>query len=186
MRHPSYEEAIAEFVDDIVGGLAKADDFLSRFEFHFTERTGPLRVLHEGKSIDVKMSSMSATSSTSFEAVRNCDVQAITTSLYELAQARIGAISRSAFSAFDTVTESTGMTFDARGRPFSHDLLLEMLERIEVSFEGDGAPNLALVVPPGALNNLPEPTIEQRERFDQIMSEKRRAYDASKRHRRLS
>lgn len=62
------------------------------------------------------------------------------------------------------------------------DMVLDMLETMEVSFNEDGKCDLVLLAPGG--NNLTF-SVEQQARFDQILGEKKRVHDATKRSRRL-
>lgn len=182
MRHPDYEDAYWGFVSEVLNGFDREDDLLSRFRFEITQRSGPIRTLQHGVTVDIEMTEMSADWALSFEDMRNCNVDAITASMFDLAQQRIEAITYNILQALHTVTEATGQVFDARGAPISIDMVLDMLETMEVSFNEDGKCDLVFLAPEG--NNLTF-SAEQQARFDQIIGEKKRVHDATKRSRRL-
>lgn len=86
--------------------------------------------------------------------------------------------------------EAAGTSIDARGRKFSHDMLLDMIETTEIQFDEDGRPEegRAWVFSPDvarAVSALPPPTPDQARRHKRIMEEKRTAWIAKQRHRRL-
>jgi len=94
------------------------------------------------------------------------------------------------FELVGRLSDAAGNSIDAKGRPVSHELLLEMLEKMDIEFEDDGKPNMpTLVVNPemaDALRKLPPPTAEQEKKHRDLMERKRQEYNDRKRHRKLS
>jgi Ni,Fe-hydrogenase maturation factor len=86
------------------------------------------------------------------------------------------------------VTDATGNVVDAGGRPLSHQVILEMFEKIELTFDDEGRPQQSLWVHPDTakrLAELPPMTPEQQRAWDELMERKREEWRARKRHRRL-
>ncbi len=81
-------------------------------------------------------------------------------------------------------------TVSADGQPLSHDILLDAIEGVEISFEDDGTARMpTLVMHPNMaekLAALPPATPEQERRFQDIMQRKQEAFFAGRRSRRLS
>ena len=75
----------------------------------------------------------------------------------------------------------------AAGRPLTFDLVLDMLEQTEISFNEDGSPNFSVVLhPTQAEKLLASPvTPEQKRRQAEILARKKAEQDAQKRTRRL-
>ena len=71
------------------------------------------------------------------------------------------------------ISEAAGTSFNAQGRPLSHDRLLDMFDRTEIGFDESG--NLRMPTLVGGpdifqdLQKLPLPTPEQIQRFAKIM-----------------
>jgi hypothetical protein len=87
------------------------------------------------------------------------------------------------------VTDATGNSISAAGQSLSHDLILDAIERVEIDFDDEGNPRMpSLMAHPQTLVPLAriQPTDEQERRYEQIMTAKKAAHDAKKRHRRLS
>jgi hypothetical protein len=71
----------------------------------------------------------------------------------------------------------------------AYDSIIEVLERIDFSFDENGSPNLSFIVAPEAIQSirtLGKPTPEQQKRFDEIIARRKEEWDARRRNRRLS
>ncbi len=98
------------------------------------------------------------------------------------------------------VTDFTGNVVDAKGKGFSKDVLLDLLDKIYIDFDAQGVPQLAkmLLVNDATKLGTAEtdlPTVIERfsleddsfkKRYEEIMSKKREAYYAEKGCRGLS
>jgi hypothetical protein len=90
------------------------------------------------------------------------------------------------FAFMHKVTEDAGQVIDARGRPLTHDLVLDMFEKLQIDFDEDGQPQMpTIVVPPKVYEKLGEPTPEQMKRRDEIIERKRSEFLARRRVRKL-
>ena len=94
------------------------------------------------------------------------------------------------FEYVGQLSDAAGTSIDAKGQPPSHELFLQMLERIDIEFDQDGKPIMpTLVVNPEmaeALRKLPPLTLEREKKQQDLMVRKRQEYNDRRRHRRLS
>jgi hypothetical protein len=86
------------------------------------------------------------------------------------------------------ITDATGNTIDAGGRPLSWDVIIDGLEQKEIAFDKDGRMNETLVMNPktAALLASIEMTPAQTARLERVLQKKRDQWDAKQRTRRLS
>lgn len=96
------------------------------------------------------------------------------------------------FSKMKEITEKTGNVVDGKGKPFSFELCLEALEKIQIDFNEDGTPSpMTLVVSPQLMVKIKEkmPEWEQnpeyRKRHDELMARKRKEWDDRESNRKL-
>jgi len=94
------------------------------------------------------------------------------------------------FERIGELTSAAGNTVDARGQPLTFELLLQGFERAQMDFDEEGNPILPkLVLGPelyAAFQKLPPPTQEQQKLWDEMIERKRREFNDSRRHRKLS
>lgn len=102
---------------------------------------------------------------------------------------RIGKLQRLMYEEIKGATELTGNIVDARGSKFNPEILLQMLEKIEISFDDNGEPILPqLHVAPETFKQIKnlEYTQEYEKKRQEIIERKRRLWYAKKRFRKLS
>jgi hypothetical protein len=96
---------------------------------------------------------------------------------------------RQLFEQMNNVLRETGQLVDARRQPFSVDLVLDMLEKVQIDFDSDGKPKLPqLVVGPQLFERiqaLGPPTDSQKRRWEEIIAKKKQDFDARRRVRKL-
>ncbi len=93
------------------------------------------------------------------------------------------------FQSIAEMTAAADMAIDAAGKPFSADLYLQALEKIDIGFDDDGHPILPSLHVGPALRDVAERAMEEvRENpaFAAILNRKREEFLAKKRTRRLS
>jgi len=100
------------------------------------------------------------------------------------------------------VSDAFGNRVDTDGRPMSHDVLLDFIERVPIEFDESGAPDLAsyMIVQQQVqdgetvvrtlgltelMQSLPPMTETQKDRFADLIERKRQENSARRRHRRL-
>ena len=88
------------------------------------------------------------------------------------------------------MSEAAGQTVDAGGKPISHELMLEILEKIDIDFDDEDKPIMPSIVGPPkmgeAISKLPPQTEEQKAAWDAMLERKRQAFHARRRTRRIS
>lgn len=182
-----YRAAYRSLTQAVLEGFFRVDPLFSRLQAETTEHRGPMRVAGREGPIVQEMTRWEVIGTLSREAVENTDVDAIACGFYEMATQHRDHFAKHFFERMTMVVEQGGTTFDAGGRPFTFELMLEMLEAMPVTFDDDGKANLTLLVAPETSQAAAKspPTAEQQARFDAILAKKKEAYDASRRTRRL-
>lgn len=66
----------------------------------------------------------------------------------DLAEATARQVSQLGFRKLDEVTRKTGMVSDAQGKPLDQEMYLQMLERVQMTFDDSGRPTSTLVMHP--------------------------------------
>lgn len=95
------------------------------------------------------------------------------------------------FGVINQATEESGNVVDGRGRPFSHELILEVLEKMQIDFDEDGNPEMpTMVVSPTLRPRVQQLIAEQDDpkiaaQFDAIIARKREEFRAREADRRL-
>jgi hypothetical protein len=88
------------------------------------------------------------------------------------------------FRTIDEVTQNTGNRIDAQNKPFSAELFLETLEKIEIDFNEDGSPRFpTIVVAPSQRARVEELLREARnpflsKKFDAVIAKKKEEWRA--------
>jgi hypothetical protein len=86
------------------------------------------------------------------------------------------------FQTLDQVTGEVGNSVDAGGRPWTPELLLELMEKIDMSFDDNGKPEITIVMHPDLFQSIQEryPTFDEspefKKRYDDIVRRKREAW----------
>lgn len=99
-----------------------------------------------------------------------------------------GELKKHFFERMNEILSDAGQTWDAGGRPFTPELLLEFFEKIEIDFDSDGSPNLpTLIVPPDLGRTITKWNIsdDQQRRFEQIIEQQRLVWRDRESDRRL-
>lgn len=115
--------------------------------------------------------------------------ESLAASLDEASEAGLRNTMPKLFEYVERVCEASGNTINANGQPLSYDLIIQMLDTMNMSFDEDGNSNAMLIVHPTMaekIGNLPPPTEEQSEAWAKMIERKRREYNESRRVRRLS
>jgi hypothetical protein len=77
------------------------------------------------------------------DSVRSLDDQ-----MHALATEMASHLERTLFETLDRVTKEVGNQFDAKGRPFTAELLLDSLAMVDIEFDFFGVPQLPTLVGP--------------------------------------
>jgi len=124
-----------------------------------------------------------------YDEIINFDLESFCNELYKMVIDRIGQLQRMMYDEISSATELTGNKVDVQGSKFDPELLLQMLEKIEISFDENGDPILPqLHVAPDTFKKIKklDYTPEQEKRHLEIIEKKKKLWYAKKRYRKLS
>jgi hypothetical protein len=185
---PAYDIALHSFISLVVDGMISLDPILGQISFQTTGHAGPIRNVPGPNPVDHDLTLFQGEFAIHADVIRGTDVEGFVTVIVELATQYEKAMASTFLQTISDVTEAVGNAMSAEGRSLSWDLILDMLERIEISFDDEGQPSTFQVVmsPTTAkLLHAIEKTPVQAERFQEIMERKKEEWDAQQRARRL-
>jgi hypothetical protein len=189
---PEYECAQFKFFHAAVGRLMKAKDSLYASipeappweATPTTQNTMPTGEIVENKPLMIESRIV-----INWDDVRSCNLDALAEQADAMADERLSIVMPHFFKVFERTCDAAGTGTDARGKPFSFELYLAGLEKIELQFDRDGQPILpTLVVHPTMakqMESLPPPTEEQQRAYNDLIERKRREFNARRRYRKL-
>lgn len=182
---PEYQRAFLKFTREAIQGLSSAKDpLLGRMRKRPPERSYvgrnsmPQGQVHEGALMPVR----SEFSLTASEILRG-DPNVLGGKLEEMAEGYVASLMPQVFGAIGAASEAAGTNVRAGGQPFSADLFIEMLEKMQVEFDDTGQIQLQLVIGPDT--TIPIPSAEDQRRIDEVIERKRKEFLAKRRSRQL-
>ena len=144
----------------------------------------------EEKKLEIPLGMMSAEVSITVDDVYNFDLEKICIDIYEYAESFLKDMTKTMLSTLSQVTDFTGNVVDGKGKGVSHEMLLEMLEKIHIDFDQEGNPLFpSIVIHPDMAKNFEKLKSDEdfyKPRYDEIINRKREAYYAEKGSRGLS
>jgi hypothetical protein len=185
---PEYAKPFKEFyLTTCRSLLAAKDELLSKIPIETTERTGPIRTPVEGNPIDFKPIAVTSKFKISTEAIVNCDVEQFLFSTDEAVDSERASLMPQFFQFVSDICEASGQVVDAQGQPFSWDFIIDLIDKVEMTFDENGRLLQTIVVSPDMLKIIEAnpPTIEQQQLLDQLIDRKRDEFLAKKRSRRI-
>ncbi|MGB2755502.1 MAG: hypothetical protein WBD75_02810 [Phycisphaerae bacterium] len=190
LTFPEYDRSWNAFVDAAVDALMKAKDpVLRQVSVSSTQRAGPVQYADFDEPVTHQPIAIEASITLETAAISNTDVEAIVVSVDELAEKCLEPLMKEFFRRIGELCEKAGTAIDTGGKPASWDLVLDALERVEIDFDKNGAPKMPTFCTnpqiKAAFDRLPF-TKEHRDRLEGIIAEKREAFRARKRGRRIS
>lgn len=93
----------------------------------------------DGDVEEVKMETVGAKATIKLHKLREFTEDVITTHLEEIAEQYARGMSEMFRNRMDEVTEKTGNVVDGQGQPFSEDLFLDVMDKMEHLFAPDGS-----------------------------------------------
>jgi hypothetical protein len=183
----AYDVALRGFKSAVVAGMLGAEPFLGQIESRTTDHAGPVRNVPGPKPLDHERTHFEGDYALHIDAIRDMDTDAFSKAIVAVAEQYVGAMGATLFRTVSEITDATGNTTDAGGRPLSWDLVLDAYETTEIAFDDEGQPTTQLVMNPNTAMLLQaiEKTPEQIRRCQDIMQRKKDAWDAQQRSRRL-
>jgi hypothetical protein len=189
---PEYERAQFNFFHAAVGKLMRTKDSLyasipeaEPWEgIPTTQNTMPSGEVVENKPLMIESKVV-----IKWDHIRSCNLDALAEQVDAIADERLSIVMPHFFKVMERMCDAAGTGADAGGKPFSFEVYLAGLEKIELQFNRDGQPILpALVVHPTMakqIASLPPPTEEQQRAYNDLIERKRREFNARRRYRKL-
>jgi hypothetical protein len=189
---PEYEYAQYRFVCEGVARLMEAKDelwaSLPKAEpveaVPITHNTMPSGEVVQNEPVTVK-----AQFTYKYADIRSCNTEELAAQMDAAADQNLSVIMPHLFEIMRRTSEAAGTTSDAGGKPFSFELFLSGLAKIDISFDEKGKPELpTLVVGPELgkqIRAMPPLTPKQQKTMDDLIEKKRKEYNARRRDRKL-
>lgn len=186
---PDYDDAAIQVIHEVINGFMNVDPLFAGVEKNFTNHQGPVRNVRGETPLDQNMDTIHGESSLSWDSIRNSNLDDYVIFLFKLSESQRKGLARFFFKNITEITDATGNTINAMGKPLTYDMILDLFEKIEIGFDDTGKPLFpTLVMPPQMIEGLKKikPTPKQIQREKQIIEEKRAIFNAKKHTRRLS
>ncbi len=190
---PEYELAGWRFFHKTVNALMRSKDpLLRQFEMVEVEELPASRVSLNEASVDVPPFPVRSLFTVQIDDAIRGEFDSLYIALDDAAHSALASLMPQFFSSLTEVMEATGQTVDATETGFTPEKLIEVLDKVEWSFNDDGTPNLpTLVMSPQAHAKTLEIwerewTKEHDAQLAALTERKREAYFARRRNRRLS
>jgi hypothetical protein len=188
---PEYERAGRQFFGDAVEALMRSKSAV--FGMIRTERVDSLArnrvALASNQIVETAPMTIESSFALSRSATIAGDLDDLLAALDTAAEGGLASLMPQFFASLGEICDAAGQTVDAGGRSLDHDLLLEALEGVEITFDAEGNPQMpTLVVHPEMADKiaaLPPATPEQEQRFADMMQRKKDEFIARRRSRQL-
>lgn len=169
--------------------LLKSDPILNKIGFERDIHPGGVRYQEKGKELITQKEIISARIEISFDDIINFKISNFCEQINKFAFEYLKSLHLSLFGTIKEIIDLTGNVFDAKGKPFSFDMVIDGLEKVEIDFDEEGKPKFPeFILSPELFDKIKDmkPTKEQDARLEKVIEEKKKKYYAQKCHRRLS
>lgn len=186
---PEYETMYLQFFQDTVNTLMSLKSEVLP-DIQISNHEGPIsmRTNVNEEVIDKAPSLVEMSFNIPYESIINTDINCLIMAIEEAADSGLQSFIPQVFDFLSEICEAGGQVVDGKGQPFSFDLFLELLEKIDITFEEDGTPNMPTMVVNPKMREVIEknpPTKEQEKKVEELINKKRDDFFAKKRTRRL-
>ena len=187
---PEYERATSTAVYTALSELARARSPLLAEIPQDSVTELPISRLSDdsGETLELEPVAVKVPVEFEIDAVIVGDLSPVLAGVSAAAETHKEALMKAFIETMGKVTDFTGNKLDAKGQPWSWDLLTDMLEQVEMDFDDEGNPKSTLIMNPRdveKLQALPPPTPEQDARREAVMARKREEWRKRQRTRRL-
>lgn len=186
---PEYDRGARQHVLASINALTRArSPLLSAIRSEACE-TLPNSVIADasGRELVIKPAAVQMRFAVDIDPVVAGDLASVYGAIDSASEQQEEGVTKAMLGSLSSITEFTGNTIDAEGKPISWDLITDAFEQMEIGFE-TGKPDVTLVMNPRDLERLQQldpPTPEQQSRHDAVLARKRAEWDARQRSRRL-
>lgn len=186
---PIYDQAMNKFIQIVADKFVSYDPLLGKMSNITSSHNGPIRNVRGDTPLDQSLFEIQTISGMHNDDIRSSNLEKHTEFVLEIVKQSIRELSKFFYKGIEEITNATGQVTDAKGEPFSFDILLDMLENYPLEFDEQGEPKLpTLIMHPNLFENIKkaQSTQEQLDRHKAILAKKKEEFDAKKRTRRLS
>ena len=186
---PDYDLACAHVISRVTKDIARANHpVLSQIKVVPMKGTvSSVMETRDNMALDLPAEPVGFELGVKAEDVRDGNFEALQVKLVEAADGYADQLSKMLYGSLDKITTATGNTLDAGERPFTFEMLYEMLDKIEWTLdENDELSTPSLVMRPDTASKLPQSTPEQVKMIEELKARKLEELFAKRRRRRLS
>jgi hypothetical protein len=186
---PDYDLACAHVISQVTKDIARASDpVLSQIKVVTMKSTVSSVVeTRDDMALDLPAEPLGFELGVKAEDVRDGNFEALQVKLVEAADGYAEQLAKMLYGSLDKITTVTGNTIDAKGGPFTFEMLYEMLDRMEWTLdENDELSTPSIVMHPDTVPKLPEQTPHQLRMIEELKARKLEELLARRRRRRLS
>lgn len=186
-----YHQATARFIHDATNALMKAKHpILKKIATEKVERVPKTQVtVSSGEVVESHPLNYQMIFEFTISSIVEGDFDNLILAIDQASDSTLHKVMPKFYEYLGQVCEAEGNSIDDKGQPLSHELILQMVEKVDMTFDENGNPQHELVMHPNVaekLKSLPPPTEEQKRAWDEMIERKRRESNARKRHRKLS
>lgn len=183
---PEYKGAFLSFIFFAIKNLTAAKDpVLSQLRFSETERSGG-NIVGGDSDLIVNPIRVETKFQLQLDEIKNTDIEGFLLELDKGCSESLGTLMPQFFSRLSEITALN--TIDAEGKTISHDLIIDAIECMQLSFDENDNPVLPILIMhpslSGKLLELPY-TNQHADRLNKILVEKKDEHIAKKRVRKL-
>jgi hypothetical protein len=185
-RLEEYDIAWQSLVGVAAEAMLASHPLLGQIARRKTPHAGPIRNVRIPTQLDQPPGKVESVATIGRDDLRLANIEAHSNFLAELALEHVKGMAKFFFATIDEVTEAAGTSHSSGGQPLSWDLFLDMVERMQISFDAEGKADLpTLIGHPDTIASLQPMTPEQEARLEEILRKKQEEHAATKRSRRL-
>ena len=195
MKHlfalPEYEDAFHSFIHRAIHELMhRKDPVLNKIRAEFTDNIHTSQnTMPSGEVVENRLFKYRMPFAIDFDEVIDGHSSKLMEAVNNAAEEGLKMVMPQLFDQFTRLSTAAGTSVDAKGESLSWALILKAWENIEIEFDGQGKPKLAMVVGPETYKqflNLSAPTQEEQQAMNELLTRKKAEFDARQRRRKLS
>ena len=186
---PEYDEAWSNVLHQAVQGIVFQDSVFGMLQRVETSHHGPIRNVRSPQTLDQPYSGAEYSANMLEDDLRHTRIDKHSEFICNMAESAKREMGPQLFQNIAEITAASDMDFDLAGQPFSSEIYLRTLEKMDIDFDDTGQPMLPKLVCHPSTGKKLEQTIrdaEQKPRYHELLMRKREEFLAKKRTRRLS
>lgn len=179
----------AKLLEKYFFSLSSQDPFFGQIGIQPDYHGGGFHYENEGEHLVTSLSEIKIETNMSIDDIINYNIEKFSENIHSLANQRLEQMFKIFIKTMEQITNLTGNITYAQGKPFSIDMILDSLEKLDIGFDDEGNARLPqILVGPDLgekMKNL-KMTESQEKRFAKIIEKKKKEFYDQKCYRRLS